>query len=122
MSKTTIQMAFDAEKLNAVKLYMGKKNADLESEFAHFMQKVYEDYVPAPVREYIESRLMADEPKPKSQKLPRPRPQKGKPEIPQKEINDAPRERIEVPLRESPELPVRSIRPASVPFTAPEDE
>ena len=56
MNKITVQISFDAEKLNAVKQYMGKKDAELNTELADFMQKLYEKYVPAAVREYIESR------------------------------------------------------------------
>jgi len=64
MSKATVQMMFDAEKLGAIKQYMIKKNADLNAELDDFMQKLYEKYVPATVREYIESRVAADESKP----------------------------------------------------------
>lgn len=56
MKKATIQISYDAEKLGAIKQYMGKKDAELQSELDDFMQKLYEKHVPAPVREYIESR------------------------------------------------------------------
>ena len=56
MKQTSIQIKFDEEKLNAVKQYMGKKDAALDSELAEVMQKLYERHVPAPVRDYIESR------------------------------------------------------------------
>ena len=69
-------MAFDAEKLSAIKQYMSKKEADLNAELDDFMQKLYEKYVPAPVREYIE--LRADTAESKPQKPPRPRPAKNK--------------------------------------------
>jgi len=65
MSKSTIQMTYDSEKLGAIKQYMAKKEADLNSEIDGFMQKLYEKYVPAPVREYIDSRDGTDEAKPK---------------------------------------------------------
>ena len=113
MSKSTIQMAFDAEKLAAIKQYMGKKEADLNAELDDFMQKLYEKYVPAPVREYIESRSDSEEAKPPKQ--PRPRPAKDKTTPP---VNGG----IEPPARDRPQLPERTVTPASVPFTAPGDE
>ena len=77
MNKTTVQLAFDAEKLSAIKQYMGKKDADLNAELDDFMQKLYEKYVPVAVREYIEIRADTAESKP--QKPSRPRPAKNKP-------------------------------------------
>jgi len=79
MNKTTIQMAFDAEKLDAIKQYMGKKEANLNAELDDFMQKLYEKYVPAAVREYIESRSEQEDTK--QQKPLRPRVVKDKPVI-----------------------------------------
>lgn len=72
MGKATIQMAFDAEKLNAIKQYMAKKDADLNNEVDDFMQKLFEKYVPAAVREYIETRPEAGAPKPKRPSHPNP--------------------------------------------------
>jgi len=64
MKKATLQISFDSEKLGALKQYMAKKEASLETELDEVMQKFYEKYVPAPVREYIESREADDQPKP----------------------------------------------------------
>jgi len=61
MKKTAIQISYDAEKLGAIRQYMGKKDTELQTELEDFMQKLYEKHVPAPVREYIESRD-SDEP------------------------------------------------------------
>lgn len=61
MRKTTIQIRYDAEKLNAIRQYMDKKDTKFQTELEDFMQKLYEKHVPAPVREYIESRD-SDEP------------------------------------------------------------
>ena len=47
---------YEEEKLNAIKQYMGKKDADFESELNEVLGKMYEKYVPQAVREYIESR------------------------------------------------------------------
>ncbi len=54
MKKETVAIQMEAEKLHAVKRYMEKKDADLERELADALQKLYEKYVPAPVREYID--------------------------------------------------------------------
>lgn len=56
MKKAMIQISFDAEKLGAINQYMGKKDAELQVELDEVMHKLYEKHVPAPVREYIESR------------------------------------------------------------------
>lgn len=54
MRQGTISITFDAEKLSAVKRYMGKKDSDLEEELTSQLLRLYEKYVPAGVREYIE--------------------------------------------------------------------
>ena len=54
MKKEVINIQMDSEKLRAVKRYMEKKDADLEKELGDSLQKLYEKYVPATVREYID--------------------------------------------------------------------
>lgn len=54
MKKEAITIQMDAEKLRAVKRYMEKKDANLEKELGDSLQKLYEKYVPATVREYID--------------------------------------------------------------------
>lgn len=56
MKQATITVSFDAEKLTATKKYMGKKDADLQLEMADQLLKLYEKYVPASIREYIDER------------------------------------------------------------------
>ena len=56
MKKETIAISLEAEKLRAIKKYMEKKEADLQAEMADQLQKLYEKYVPANVREYIDER------------------------------------------------------------------
>jgi hypothetical protein len=65
MKNATVAVSFDAEKMGAIKQYMGKKDSELQSELDDFMEKLYEKYVPAPVREYIESKQAEPEEKPK---------------------------------------------------------
>jgi len=54
MKKEIVTIQMDAEKLRAVKRYMEKKDASLEKELGDSLQKLYERYVPATVREYID--------------------------------------------------------------------
>ncbi len=54
MKKENISISMEAEKLRATKKYMEKKEASLEQELADALLKLYEKYVPAPVREYID--------------------------------------------------------------------
>ena len=63
MKIATLQISFDSEKLGALKQYMAKKEASLEGELDDVMLKLYDKHVPAPVREYIESREPEDQEK-----------------------------------------------------------
>lgn len=54
MRKVTISIQVDAEKLRAIQFYVGKKDSTLESELEDCITKIYEKYVPAQTREYIE--------------------------------------------------------------------
>lgn len=55
MKKTTLSISVEQEKINATRFYAAKKDASIEDELAEFFGKLYEKYVPAPTREYIES-------------------------------------------------------------------
>ena len=61
MKKATINISFEQEKLRALQFYAGKKDSTLEAELDDFMTKLYEKYVPAQTREYIESMAEPDE-------------------------------------------------------------
>lgn len=52
MKQVNLTITFDEEKLSALRRYMGKKELDLDKEMPDAL--VYEKYVPAPVREYID--------------------------------------------------------------------
>ena len=56
MKQAVVTIKYEEEKLNAIKQYMGKKDADFESELNEVLGKMYEKYVPQAVREYIDSR------------------------------------------------------------------
>ena len=55
MKQAVVTIKYDEEKLNAVKQYMGKKDADFDAELKEVLGKMYEKYVPQAVREYIET-------------------------------------------------------------------
>lgn len=61
MKKMTITISYDQEKLKALQFYMGKKDYNLDVELDAFVQKLYEKYVPAQTREYIESMAEPEE-------------------------------------------------------------
>ena len=74
MKKEAIAIQMDAEKLRAVKRYMEKKDANLEKELGNSLQKLYEKYVPATVREYIDESAnkkspVSDSPKKQKEKM-----------------------------------------------------
>lgn len=54
MKQVNLTISFDEEKLSALKRYMGKRDLELEREMTDALVKLYEKYVPAPVREYID--------------------------------------------------------------------
>ncbi|MBR2894970.1 MAG: hypothetical protein IKC03_04855 [Oscillospiraceae bacterium] len=68
MKQVNLTIAFEEEKHNALKWYMGKKELELEAELTDALTKLYEKYVPAPVREYIDG---CSEPAPVAPKVKR---------------------------------------------------
>ena len=67
MKQSTVSISFDTEKIAATKRYMKKKDADLETELAAQLERMYEKHVPASVREYINESAAkdADDPAPR---------------------------------------------------------
>ncbi len=70
MKNTTVQITYPAEKLEAVRQYMGKKDADIDAELGDALTKLYEKYVPRDVREFLEARESAQADKPKRPRRP----------------------------------------------------
>ena len=60
MKKTNITIPVEDEKLKALRLFAGKKDADIEAELDDAVQKLYEKYVPKDARELLD--LMAAQP------------------------------------------------------------
>lgn len=54
MKKANITIAYDAEKLSALKLYLGQKNLSVEAELVAATDNLYVKTVPANVRDFIE--------------------------------------------------------------------
>ena len=55
MRKVTVSVQVDAEKLRAIQFYARRKDSSMEAELEDCVNKIYEKYVPAQTREYIES-------------------------------------------------------------------
>ena len=68
MKKDVVRVSLDAERLRAVKTYMEKKEVNLEDELVDQLQKLYEKYVPANVREYIDDKQEEEKKKRKPKK------------------------------------------------------
>ena len=52
--KTSIQVSFPKEKLDALKFYMDEKDTTVEKELQAHIINVYEKYVPAATRRYLD--------------------------------------------------------------------
>ena len=61
MKKTAINIAVDEEKLSAVKMYMAKKDTDLDAELITQLDRLYEKFVPVNVREFITERYAEED-------------------------------------------------------------
>lgn len=57
MRTTTLTVSFNTEKLDAMKIHMEKRDADLQAELNDTVQKLYEKYVPQATREHIDDKV-----------------------------------------------------------------
>ena len=71
MRNVTISLQVEAEKLRAIQFYVGKKDSTLESELEDCITKIYEKFVPAQTREYIECMSAPERPPRSSRSVPR---------------------------------------------------
>ncbi len=62
MKKAAVTIQYDEEKINALRLFLPKKNIDLEAELIAAIDKIYARHVPPEVREYIAERYGNDRP------------------------------------------------------------
>lgn len=51
--RATVQIEYDAEKLEALRFYLGERNATLENELIEAMDVIFRKNVPVQVRGYI---------------------------------------------------------------------
>lgn len=56
MKKATLTLSYDEEKLNALKIYIGQKNTQVEDELVSAIDVLYQKHVPSGIREYIDMR------------------------------------------------------------------
>lgn len=61
MKNTTMTIAFNTEKLDALTFHMVKKDANLQAELNDTIQKLYEKYVPQTTREYIDDKISRED-------------------------------------------------------------
>lgn len=54
MKKATITVTYDADKLQAVTLYMKQKGLSVEAELAEELELLFQKHVPANVRGFLE--------------------------------------------------------------------
>lgn len=52
--KTTLQVSFPKEKLEALKFFMDEKDTTVEKELQGHIKSIYEKYVPAATRRYLD--------------------------------------------------------------------
>ena len=60
MRQTTVQFAYDEEKLEALKIFIDGKDVDIEAEMVQAMEDLYCKHVPVRVREYIAKKSIQD--------------------------------------------------------------
>ena len=81
MKKENISIAYDSEKLSAVKLYMEQRDTDLKSEMEKSLDAPYTKYVPANVREFLDMKSSAPS-------TSRPKSNRSKPSENKSEVNE----------------------------------
>jgi len=68
MKKVTVNIAYDEDKLSALKLYLEQKGAQLEAELTNALDTLYAKTVPAGVRTFIGMRSGVEESAPKARR------------------------------------------------------
>ena len=77
MKKAVVTVSYDAEKLSALKVYLGQRETRVEDELARALDALYHKTVPAGVREFFELRGESAD----AQKTKKAKPASGKPHI-----------------------------------------
>ena len=63
MQKVEIILSFEAEKLEALEYHLKKERTSAKKQLDEALRKLYEDKVPEPLREYIDSKAAPDRPR-----------------------------------------------------------
>ena len=79
MKKANITVAFDEEKLDALEFSLKKEGSTVQSTLEQTLAQLYEQTVPQPLREYLDSRS-APAPRPKRPARPTPKERPAPPE------------------------------------------
>ena len=72
MKKATITVTFDQDKLGALEFSLKKAGSSVQARLEQTLGQLYEQTVPAPVREYLDSRA-APAPRPRRPAKPAPK-------------------------------------------------
>lgn len=71
MKKISVTVQYDEEKLNTLKLFLEKKNVNINDEIVKYIDILYTKNVPAAVRDFFEMKSGAE--KPSSNSKPKPK-------------------------------------------------
>ncbi len=62
--KYTLTVSFSEEKMEALELYLKENDSDLELEMEDYLEKLFQKYVPSPIRKYLSAKEKKSEQKP----------------------------------------------------------
>lgn len=80
MKKTNITLTFDDDKLDALEFSLRKEHSSVQSRMDDALKQLYEQAVPEPLREYLDSKAAPAAVKPKRPVKPAaPKPQSSEP-------------------------------------------
>ena len=63
MDKAEIILRFETERLEALEYHLKKERTSVKKQLDEALQKLYEDKVPEPLREYIDSKAVPEHPR-----------------------------------------------------------
>ena len=63
MKKVSVNIMYDSEKLSAIKLYMSQRDMDIKDELEKSVDALCSKYVPANVREFIDTKSSTEKPR-----------------------------------------------------------
>lgn len=71
MKKISVTVQYDEEKLNTLKLFLEKKNVNINDEIVKYINILYTKNVPAAVRDFFEMKSGAEKPSLNSKQKPK---------------------------------------------------